>query len=213
MSTTNTDLRERAVLPILIPLLAIVATEVIVFSMSRVLLTAGKQGAVLVALGVALAILVGASFIAARPRMSGRAITGLLTVLLIGAVAAGAYANQRGPFYLREEAANRPKIEVTAKNLAFSVKTLELSPAGAIVNFHNADTQPHNIAIYPSEVALDKALFKGEIVPAGGQAAYDVPKMDPGEYYFHCDVHPTMSGKAIVEQGAGSAAHAGAHEG
>ena len=43
MTETNTDLRERAVLPVLIPLLAIVLTEIIVFSMSRVLLAVDKN--------------------------------------------------------------------------------------------------------------------------------------------------------------------------
>jgi plastocyanin len=196
----NTELRERAVLPVLIPLLAIVLTEVIVFSMSRVLLTVEKNQAVIVALGTTIAIMVGASFIAARPRMRSATIAGLLVVLFLGAVGAGAAALRQGPHYLKEEAASRPKLEVSAKDLAFSVKTLDLAPAGAIIDFTNADTQPHNMAIYPSENELDKAVFKGAIVPAGGKAEYDVGPMDPGDYYFHCDVHPTMSGDVVVKE-------------
>ena len=200
MSQTNTDLRERAVLPVLIPLLAIVLTEIIVFSMSRVLLAVDKNMAVMIALGVAVAILIGASFIAARPRVGSRAVMGLLVVLGIGAVAAGAYAMQQGPHYLKEEAANRPKIELSARDLAFDKKALQISPSGALIDFQNADTQPHNFAIYPSEDELDSPLFKGSIIPAGGKTEYEVGPIEPGEYYFHCDVHPTMSGDVTVKE-------------
>jgi plastocyanin len=196
----NTDLRERAVLPVLIPLLAIVLTEIIVFSMSRVLLAVDKEMAVVVALGTALAILIGAAFVAARPRMRPQALIGALVVLGLAAVGAGAVALKEGPNYLKEEAANRPKLELSAKDLSFDKKALEIAPSGAVIDFQNADTQPHNFAIYPSEDELDKALFKGSIVPAGSKAEYEVPAIDPGEYYFHCDVHPTMSGDVVVKE-------------
>jgi plastocyanin len=195
------DLRERAVLPVLIPLLAIVLTEVIVFSMSRVLLAVDKNGAVIIAIAVAVAILVGSAFVAARPRMSSRALAGGLVVLFIVAVAAGAAAMREGPHYLKEEAASRPKIDVSAKDLAFDTDTLELAAGGTVINFDNADSQPHNISVYPSEEELESPLFKGDIISAGAKANYEVGKIEPGEYYFHCDVHPTMSGEAVVTEG------------
>jgi plastocyanin len=207
----NRELRERAILPVLIPLAAIVVTEIVVFSLSRVLLATGKTTAVVIALGTALAILIGSAAVAAGRRVRTSSIVGLLVMLLIVAVGAGAVAFQRGPFYEREEAANLPEIDVTAKDLAFNTKTLELSPAGAVINFTNADTQPHNMAIYPGKDKLTEALFKGEITSGGQKATYKVGRIAPGEYYFQCDVHPTMNGKAIVEMGAGSAAHEGAH--
>jgi plastocyanin len=179
-----------------------VLTEVIVFSMSRVLLAANKDQAVVIALGTAIAIMIGASFFAARPRISPRAVAGFLVLLFVGAVAAGAVAYQKGPLYLKEEAANRPKIELSAKDLAFDKKEVEISPAGAVIDFKNADTQPHNFAMYPSETELDKALFKGAIVPASGSAEYDVGPIEIGTYYFHCDVHPTMSGDVVVKEAA-----------
>jgi plastocyanin len=194
----NQELRERAILPILIPIAAIVVTEILVFSMSRVLLAAGEQGAVVIALGVAVAILIGSAAIAGSRRMRTPTVVGLLTVVGIVAVAAGAVAIQRGPAYQRGEAANRPSIAVSAENLAFDTDTLELSSGGTVIDFRNEDSQPHNIAVYPTEASLNEPLFKGAIVPAGGKAEYEVPDIRPGEYYFHCDVHPTMQGKAVV---------------
>ena len=204
MTQMNTDLRERAVLPVLIPLLAIVLTEIIVFAMSRVLLAVDKNMAVWIALAAALGIVIGASFVAARPRMRPQALVGALVVLGLGAVGAGAYAMREGPHYLKEEAANRPRIELGAADLAFDTKSLELSPAGAVIDFNNADTQPHNLAIYRSEEELESPLFKGSIIQAGGRTEYEIEPIEPGEYYFHCDVHPTMNGEVVVEEGDAS---------
>ena len=198
----NTDLRERAVLPVLIPLLAIVLTEIIVFAMSRVLLAVDKNMAVWIALAAAVGIMIGAAFVAARPRMRPQALIGGLIVLGLGAVGAGAYAMREGPHYLKEEAANRPRIELSAADLAFDKASLEISPSGAVVDFDNADSQPHNLAIYPSEEELESPLFKGAIIQAGQSTEYEIEPIEPGEYYFHCDVHPTMNGDVVVEASA-----------
>jgi plastocyanin len=207
----NTELRERAILPILIPVAAIVLTEIVVFSMSRVLLISGKNAAVVIALGAALAILIGATFIAARPRISTSAILGVLGVLLVGTIGVGAYALTQKPFYEREAEASRPTIEVSAASLAFDTETLELAPSGTVIDFQNADSQPHNIAIYDGKDATGAVLFKGAIINGGASAKYEVGELEPGVYFFQCDVHPTMKGTAVSEEGAGSEAHEGAH--
>lgn len=194
----NQELRERAILPVLIPIGAIVVTEIVVFSMSRILLAAGEQGAVVIALGVALAILVGASAIASAKRIRTSSIAGLLSVALIVTVAAGAVAMQRGTAIEHEAEVNRPTVEVSAEDLTFDTDTLELASGGTVIEFDNADVQPHNIAIYPTEASLNDPLFKGQIIQAGQQVEYEVPDIRPGEYYFHCDVHPTMNGTATV---------------
>lgn len=204
----NQELRERAILPVLIPVVAIVLTQIFVFSMSQVLLAAGEQGAVVIALGAAVAILVGAAAIAASKRVRTSTIVGVLVLFGLVSVAAGAVAIQRGPAYLEEEAANRPTLEVAAADLAFDTETLELSSGGTVIEFDNADSQPHNIAVYPSQASLNDPLFKGEIIAAAQQTSYEVPAIRPGEYYFQCDVHPTMNGTAEVKP-AGEPPHEG----
>jgi plastocyanin len=194
----NNELRERAILPVLIPVVAIIVTEIVVFSMSRVLLAAGETPAVVIGLGAALAILIGAAMIAARPRLKTASIVAVLALGGIVTIAAGVAAIQRGPAYEREEAENLPTIEVSADDLVFSTKTLELKTAGAHIDFENADTQQHNIAIFESAGDLGTPLFRGEMVEPGGSTTYEVPKQEPGTYYFHCDVHPQMNGKAVV---------------
>lgn len=194
----NQELRERTILPILIPVVAVILTEIVVFSVSRVLLAAGEQGAVIIAVAVAVAILVGAAAIAAGRRIRTSSVVAILVLAGIATVAAGAYAIQRGPAYEAEAAASRPTIEVVAADLAFDTDTLELSSEGTVIDFDNPDSQPHNIAIYPTEASLNDPLFKGEIIQAGQSITYEVPAIRPGEYYFHCDVHPTMNGTAVV---------------
>jgi plastocyanin len=201
MSDERTELRERAVFPVLIPVLAILVTEAVVFSLSRVLLATGGTQAVAIALGTALVILMGAAVIASSPKMTSSAVIGLLAVVLLGVIVAGAVAYAHGPVYPKEKGGTKAEaLVVSAQNVAFSVKALDLPAHGAVIDFRNQDTQPHNIAIFPSSAALTRALFRGAIVSPGQKASYEVGDLKPGSYYFHCDVHPTqMTGTVVVK--------------
>lgn len=91
---------------------------------------------------------------------------------------------------------------ITAKDIAFDTAELQL-PADTEVSlaFHNEDPSiPHNVAIYPdaeSTSSTDNALFTGEIFPGVATQTYTIPPIPAGEYYFQCDVHPNMNGKAV----------------
>lgn len=194
------ELRERALLPILIPVVAILLVEVLVFSFSRVLLAAGKLPAVGVALAVALGILVVCAGIANAERIKTPTIVGLIVLGVLATVVAGAAAERKGPFYGSEPAESAAKgVEVSAKSLAFSTKTIELPASNAVIDFKNEDTQPHNIAIFKNKSNLNSPAFRGEIAPPGKTEVYKVGTLAAGVYYFHCDVHPTMSGNAVVK--------------
>ena len=196
------DVRDRAILPILIPVGAILLTEVIVFSMSQVLLATGKTTAVVIALVAAVGILVGAAMIAARPKIKTRALIGVMTVLVIGSAAAGAWGIQRGPFYGDEGPHVEAGVAVSAEDLAFNIDTLELKASGTSVAFENADNQAHNIAVFASEEDLSSPLFRGDIIQGGSNIVYEVPEIAVGTYYFHCDVHPNMNGDVeVTEEG------------
>src|ERR671919_617681 len=64
------------------------------------------------------------------------------------------------------------------------------------VNDDSSSTQ-HNISIYANEEAQDN-LFEGQVIPGGQEAEYQVPPQKKGEYYFQCDVHPSMNGTVRV---------------
>jgi plastocyanin len=89
---------------------------------------------------------------------------------------------------------------VTASGIAFDTSTIDL-PANqpSTIHFVNEDNATqHNIAIYPSADDLANPLFRGELVTGPGEIDYAVDPLEAGEYYFHCDVHPTMNGTVNV---------------
>ena len=89
---------------------------------------------------------------------------------------------------------------VTAANIAFDTSTIDL-PAGepSTINFVNEDSGvQHNIAIYPSADDLANPLFRGEVITGPDEIDYAIDPLEAGEYYFHCDIHPTMSGTVSV---------------
>jgi plastocyanin len=87
---------------------------------------------------------------------------------------------------------------ITASAVAFDKTELEL-PAGQETSlpFDNKDAGiPHNVSIYAEQGG--EALFQGEIITGPAKVDYSVPALDPGSYYFQCDVHPNMSGTVTV---------------
>jgi hypothetical protein len=46
-------------------------------------------------------------------------------------------------------------------------------------------------------------LFQGTQFPGIATEEYQIPALDAGTYYFHCDVHTTMSGSVVVGPAGG----------
>ena len=93
-------------------------------------------------------------------------------------------------------------LRILAQNTAFDKKCLA-APADKPfqITFDDKDpaSNPHNVAIFDGKDATAPNVFRGATV--GAQVInYDVPALDPGEYFFHCDVHPqAMKGKLVVQ--------------
>ena len=60
----------------------------------------------------------------------------------------------------------------------------------------NNDSAPHNISIFTEKDG--DAIVQGDIINQGETVTIEVPAQEAGEYYFHCDVHPDMSGTVVV---------------
>ncbi|MGH2540045.1 MAG: cupredoxin domain-containing protein [Actinomycetota bacterium] len=95
-------------------------------------------------------------------------------------------------------------VTVVAADLAFDTDTIELPPdVENTITFDNQDAgTPHNIAIYTDDT-LAESLFVGDLVTGPDTVEYSIPPLAAGEYYFHCDVHPTMSGTVVVAADGG----------
>ncbi|HET7868996.1 MAG TPA: cupredoxin domain-containing protein [Actinomycetota bacterium] len=95
------------------------------------------------------------------------------------------------------------RVTVAAQGLQFDTDRIELPAAPSIIHFENDDPGiQHNIAIF-TDSSLGTNLFRGEIVTGPAAIDYRIPPLEPGTYYFHCDVHPTMSGTVVVKKGGG----------
>jgi len=92
-------------------------------------------------------------------------------------------------------------IDLRAKNIAFDLNTITV-PAGAdvTINFDNQDTVPHNFSLYTNSGAAT-VIFQGQILNGPGKITYKfVAPVQPGTYFFRCDVHPQMmTGSFIVQ--------------
>ena len=90
-------------------------------------------------------------------------------------------------------------IVLVAANVAFDKDTVTLPAEATTVTLENEDSAPHNFSIYEDDSA-EADLFVGAEVGAGSTADYEIPALEPGEYFFRCDLHPSsMVGTVTVE--------------
>jgi plastocyanin len=88
-------------------------------------------------------------------------------------------------------------VEITAEGLAFDATTIEAAAGEDFtITLVNNDSAPHNISIYTEEGG--ESLVTGATAEAGQTVTIDVSALDPGEYYFQCDIHPDMNGSVVV---------------
>lgn len=89
-------------------------------------------------------------------------------------------------------------VGVSAADLAFDASVIQ-APAGEAftVSFTNNEGVPHNFSVYTEEGG--DAIAPGDIINEGQTAEVEVQALEPGEYYFVCDLHPQMNGTLVVE--------------
>lgn len=92
-------------------------------------------------------------------------------------------------------------VVVTADNLEFDTNRLEATAGEEYsVVLKNEDTAPHNIAFY-TDSSISEPLTPdsiGEVIRTGQESTLTFTPPAPGEYFFHCDLHPQMQGTFVV---------------
>jgi plastocyanin len=192
---TEDNMRDRLILPVLIPVGALAFILFLALVMSQILLNVHPAVATAVGISIAINLLISFSVMAAKPD-GGRplmVVLGAITALplLFGIAAAAGLAPAPEEEHAGEEG---PVVEIAANNLAFDKKELAI-PADTefVLAFNNQEAQPHNVAILEAQGSAN-ALFRGAIITGPKLSEETVEPIPAGEYYFQCDVHPNMSG-------------------
>jgi plastocyanin len=192
--------RSPNLMPLGIPVVGLFAIGSLMFFMSRILLAVSEQASTFIALAVAVVIMAAASVVAVRPRVSSRA---MLNILLVGGVlmiGGGLVAAAAGTRHIEEHAHEPEEIEVVARSVKFNTEEIHLhADQETKIKLDNADTAPHNVAIYGNPEFTGRALFQGAVITGGEKITYELKAPGPGTYFFRCDIHPTtMKGTVIV---------------
>jgi plastocyanin len=89
-------------------------------------------------------------------------------------------------------------VTITARDMKFDSESVTV-PAGEpfTIFFSNQEGMPHNVAIYTDSSKSTK-LFAGELIN-NTDVVYEVPALEPGTYFFDCELHPNMVGEMVAE--------------
>jgi plastocyanin len=88
-------------------------------------------------------------------------------------------------------------VTITSRDMAFDQASLTIEAESASsLRLVNEDAAPHNVAIYSDESATE-SRFIGELITATS-IVYALPALEPGTYFFQCDLHPEMNGTLTV---------------
>ena len=192
-----------SLLPLTIPLVAFAVIGSFMFVMSRILLAVNHDVSVVVGIGVAILILSGGFFIANAPQVATRTLVraGAGLAILFAAGGLAAYGvGQRA----EERKAGPPAVTEIARNISFVTKEIK-APAGAAitVDFKNEDVNvPHNMD-FTVDQAGSQSFYKKDPLPGPITSTYSFTAPKAGTYYYHCDVHPNMTGTLLVTGSGG----------
>jgi len=198
----DTPLKTRVLLPFLVPLLSIAIVAVLVLNISRMFLAGDEDAALVMGIIITLAILGGASLIAAAPRLKASSLALVLCGLFIlvslaglislgpsfddgeGGAAAG-YVQPTGPAKGTVSVQAEPSIKFNATEFT--------APAG-IVQINYGGATGHTLAIQDPK-------FNGFLLTtdAGGPKTGKV-ELTPGKYTIYCTVpgHEAQGMKATI---------------
>lgn len=202
--------RQSLLLPILIPLGALVAIGLVLFGFSRVLLQVTATAAWVTALIAAVGIMAVASYVASRRAVGGGSLFSMVgsaagIAMLAGGVAL--FVAERGEEHGGPQlAAVTITAPVGAAETGFSEGSVTV-PAGDpfLLVFDNQDPQqPHNVVISASDAPDAEQFLREEPYLGPEVKRWEVEPLEEGSFFFFCEVHPTtMTGSLESVPGAG----------
>jgi plastocyanin len=186
-------------LPIGLPVMGLFAIGTMIFFMSRILLAVPSASAsTVIAITVASSVLAGGTLVSTRPNISSSTLASVLAFLgvlfLVGGLIAAGFGERKA-----EAGGFAGPVSITAKNLKFNRRVLELrADSPSILRFKNDDRDAHNVDIY-TDTSYDKSLFSFDAIPGPFRQDFQFTSPPAGKYVFKCDVHPQMRGTVVVK--------------
>jgi len=203
-TAVDTPLKTRVLLPLLVPLFSIAIVAVLVLNISRVFLAGDKDVALVMGIVITLSILVGASLIAAAPRLSTASLAVilggvLLFVSMAGLVSLGPSLNDGEGTGLSPYATGKPvgTVSVLAgPGLSFNGVQFTgnyTAPAGVVQIDYGGDSG-HTLSI--QDAKFDGFLLSSS--PGGRKSGK--ANLAPGKYTIYCTVpgHEAAGMKATI---------------
>jgi plastocyanin len=183
-AAAQTPLRSRFVVPVALPLLSVAIVAVLVLDISRVFLAGDEDTALVMGIALTAAIMLGATLIAAAPRLRSTTVAMILGGMFLVVSAAGLVS--LGPSLDAGEAATpalgpaKATVAVVAgPGLKFDA-TAYTAPAG-VVRFEYSGESGHTLAIQ------DPQLAEFELFTSGGRGSGKVD-LSPGTYTLYCTI-------------------------
>jgi plastocyanin len=209
--------RQSLLLPVAIPLGLLAVIGLVLYGYSRVLLSTSQTAATVIALITAASILLVATYVSGRPRVTGSLMFSMVAAVSGIAMVAGGIAVAIGPGKEAKPPVPAQTVSISASSGAastgFDQKSLTWA-ADAPVNlvFDNKDSTAHNVYIAASKQSAGTPLFAGSNVNGGVQFAYQIAKLAVGTYFFFCNIHPAvMNGPLVVTPSSGNSVSVTAH--
>jgi hypothetical protein len=202
-TAVDTPLKTRVLLPFLVPLLAIAIVAVLVLNISRVFLAGDKDTALVMGIVITLSILVGASLLAAAPRLSTASLAVILGVVFLVVSMAGLVSlgpslddgeSSAGFQYATGPAKSTVSV-LAGPGLSFNGVQFTgtyAATAGVVQIDYGGDTG-HTLAIQDPK-------FDGFLLESGGPKKSGKVNLAPGKYTIYCTVpgHEAAGMKATL---------------
>jgi plastocyanin len=200
-TAVDSPLKTRVLLPFLVPLLSLVIVAVLVLNISRVFLAGDKNAALVMGIVITLSILVGATIIAAAPRLRTSSLAMILGAVLVfvsgaGLVSLGPSLNDGEGAAAGYKAPTGPaasSVTVVAEaSIKFNATAFSAKPG--IVQLNYTGASGHTLAI--QDPKFDGFLLTTD---AGGPKTGKVD-LTPGAYTLYCTVpgHEAQGMKATL---------------